>query len=87
MMKKTIYLILLVLGIGFFWACEDDNTNPVLDTTKITAPTLTEEMGVADLVLTRPTAADTLLSFVWDSLVYPLDQIPEVTYMLIMDTV
>jgi hypothetical protein len=86
-MKKTIYLLVLLLGVGFFWACEDENTNPVLDTTKITAPTLTEEMGVADLVLTRANAADTLLSFVWDSVVYPLDQIPEATYMLIMDTV
>ncbi|PKP11718.1 MAG: hypothetical protein CVU09_02460 [Bacteroidetes bacterium HGW-Bacteroidetes-4] len=86
-MKKTIYLFMLLLGIGFFWACEDENTNPVLDTTKITAPTLTEEMGVADLVLTRAAAAETVLSFIWDSIVYPLDQIPEATYMLIMDTV
>jgi hypothetical protein len=86
-MKKIIYSFLILVGFSLFWACEDENNNPVLDTTKIVAPTLTDNGGQSSVVLLKENAVDVALSFVWDSTQYPLSNIPDAIYSLQMDSI
>ncbi|HCC32268.1 MAG TPA: hypothetical protein DEQ03_19790 [Marinilabiliales bacterium] len=86
-MKKIFISFLIVLGFGIFWACEDENTNPVFDTTKIVAPTLTESNNTTDLVLLEENEANIALSFTWDSTIYPLANIESAIYSLQMDSI
>lgn len=86
-MKKIFLSISILLGLGIFWACEDENTNPVLDTTKIVAPTLSEGNNTTDIVLLEENVANPALTFTWDSTVYPLSNIGSAIYSLQMDSV
>lgn len=86
-MKKILYALTILAGFSLFWACEDENNNPVLDTTKIVAPTLTDNLGQTDVVLLKANATEPAFSFSWDSTQYPLSNIQDEVYSLQMDSI
>ncbi len=82
-MKKIFYL-LAIIGIGMLYSCEKVNDNPVLDLSKIVAPSITEPADGSTIVLSDSTSTDSVF-FKWTDAVYDIEGLPYTTYVLQAD--
>lgn len=88
-MKRLIYIIAFMTGLGFMFSCEKELDNPVLDFEQIEAPVMNLPSGgeaylQADgAYLLTPEYADSLfMEFHWEEMSYPLKEIANPVYSL-----
>ncbi len=82
---KTKYLILTIFtGIGLFFSCTKENTNPVLHPDEITKPQITVPVSDTSYILSRDNADAVLDTFSWSKSDYgiPLG----ISYIVEVDT-
>lgn len=80
-MKKITYLIVILIGFGFFMACEKATQDPVLDMSQSTAASLTEPAADSDIVLLED-FPDSLITFSWNAASYNLESLEKTIYSL-----
>ena len=85
-MKKTTYLFLIVLGLGFMSACKKDLKEPVLDASKTTPSSITSPQN-GDSITLLEVQADSLIKFQWTATQYNLNNLENTNYVLQMDRV
>lgn len=80
-MKKIVFILITVIGLGIIISCEKENDNPVLNLNQIQAPTLSTEAD--NLVLLEDNAEDPIV-FTWTTAQYSIDNIEDIDYILEM---
>jgi hypothetical protein len=82
-MKKITFVLFAILGIGLLFSCEKQDTEPVLDMSKVTPPTLT--MPTAESIVLIKAEADSIITFEWSPVSYNLPDLEATKYTLQID--
>lgn len=82
-MKKITFILFAILGIGLLFSCEKQDTEPVLDMGKATAPALT--MPATETIVLTLEEADSTITFNWSAVQYSLSNLEAATYTLQID--
>ncbi|MFP4467927.1 MAG: SusF/SusE family outer membrane protein [Bacteroidales bacterium] len=85
MMKRTAILLVFILGISFLHSCEKDEKEPVLHMDEATAPSFTNPASGSSYTLTADEEEDVLFAFEWAATSYPLENLPDIRYLLQAD--
>lgn len=85
MMKRTAILLVFILGIGFLHSCEKDEKEPVLHMDEATSPSISSPASGNAYTLTQEEEDEVLFTFDWSAASYPLENLPEVRYLLQAD--
>ncbi len=85
MMKRTAILLAFILGISFLHSCEKDDEGPVLNMDEATSPAISYPESGNSYVLTEEEEENVLFTFEWAAANYPLENLPEVRYLLQID--
>lgn len=83
-MKKLMYIIIALSGLGLFITCEEELRDPKLDISKTVKSTITAPEDGSSIVLLEANAND-LLQFVWSKTKYNLTDLEATKYLLQMD--
>lgn len=88
-MKRLIYIIAFMTGLGFMLSCEKDQENPVLNFDEIEAPVLHLPSGGENYLqadgsylLSSEFAENVFMEFSWDGISYPLEEIADPVYSI-----
>jgi hypothetical protein len=84
-MKKIIFLIIVIAGLGFVFSCQKETKDPVLDISQTQKPNLTSPADGETFVLTQANADDIMATFTWSPASYNLSNLESVKYILQMD--
>jgi len=84
-MKKLNLLFILVIGLGLLLSCEKEETDPVLDISKTTAPAITEPAGGSAFVLIKDNADSIITTFKWNPAAYNLSNLEDANYIIEFD--
>lgn len=86
-MKKITKILAVFIGLlVVFYACEEEDLGPVLDSNNITAPQFTNPAEGTSFILTKETADSNMTTFQWSAADFGLENLPNITYLLEMDT-
>jgi hypothetical protein len=83
-MKKITFILFAILGIGLLFSCEKQDTEPVLDMSKTTPPSLTMPEANSAFVLMKA-EADSMITFSWSSVSYNLTDLENTKYTVQID--
>lgn len=81
-MRKLFVIMIIISGLGLMWSCEKDQENPVLDMNEIFPPVLVDPVGGESYVLEIEYKDSVLLSFTWQAMSYPLEEIANAIYAI-----
>ena len=85
MMKRTAILLVFILGISFLHSCEKDEKEPVLHMDEASSPSITSPASGNTYTLTQEEEDEVLFTFDWAAASYPLENLPDVRYLLQAD--
>ena len=84
-MKNLIFLLLIVLGAGFFTGCEKEKQDPRLDAGQTVRPAITSPADNASFVLVQEDAGNLMTNFEWSPTQYNLNNLERTKYLLQVD--
>jgi hypothetical protein len=83
-MKKITFILFAIVGFGLLFSCEKQDTEPVLDMGKATAPALTMPEANSAFVLIKD-QADSTVTFNWAPVSYNLPDLENTKYTVQID--
>ena len=83
-MKKITFILFAIVGIGLLFSCEKQDSEPVLDMGKATAPALTMPEANSTIVLMKD-QADSMIIFKWTPASYNLSDLENTKYTVQID--
>ncbi|MCB2218871.1 MAG: SusF/SusE family outer membrane protein [Bacteroidetes bacterium] len=80
-MKKIIFFLIAIIGLGFMFSCEKVTKDPVLDMSQANPPAITNPANGASFVFTEDMAEE-MFMVSWEPVVYNLDNLALTNYSI-----
>lgn len=82
-MKRILIILISLISLALMYSCEEDQVGPTINLSDAVAPTITSPANNYSLVLSKDDE-DLLFTIEWTESTYNMDNIPNVTYSIIM---